>query len=148
MRIEISNFAQLTTTQLYELLQLRSAVFVVEQDCVYQDVDGKDQRATHVMGYENDVLVAYTRVFAAGDYFDQASIGRVVVSGDHRGRDYGKKIMEASINYLKEQKCGTIKISAQCYLDQFYKDLGFTATGENYLEDGISHQAMIYGNAG
>ncbi len=95
------------------------------------------------MGYVNNQLVAYTRFFKQGDYFEQASIGRVVVSPQHRGKSYGQEIMTASIDYCKSQGYPSIKISAQCYLDKFYTDLGFIATGEEYLEDGIPHQAMV-----
>jgi ElaA protein len=154
IHFEIKEFKDLTNTQLYDLLQLRAEVFVVEQDCVYQDVDGKDQKAMHVLGYENDHLAAYTRVFKAGDYFDMASIGRVVVSPKSRGQDYGKEVMKLSMKYLFEQLKNTksiafsrvvpaIKISAQCYLIKFYNDLGFVETGKEYLEDGIPHMEMI-----
>lgn len=143
MTISIKQFTDLTIHQLYDLLQLRAAVFVVEQDCVYQDIDGKDHKATHILGYVDDTLVAYTRIFKPGDYFDQARIGRVVVHVDYRKKDYGKKMMHASIAFAKANNHTTIKISAQCYLDKFYTDLGFTATGDTYLEDGIPHQAMI-----
>lgn len=143
MVVQILNFKDFNTLQLYEVLQLRSEVFVVEQDCVYQDLDGKDQKAIHVLGYVNDALIAYTRIFIPGDYFEQSSIGRVVVNPKHRGEAYGQKIMIASMDYCKSQGYPSIKISAQCYLDQFYTDLGFIATGDEYLEDGIPHQAMI-----
>jgi ElaA protein len=143
MKIITKTFNELSLNELYALLQLRSEVFVVEQDCVYQDVDGKDQKAIHILGYEGDTLAAYTRIFKPGDYFEQASIGRVVVSPDHRRKDYGKEIMVVCIAFAKAKKYPSIKISAQCYLDKFYTDLGFTATGETYLEDGIPHQAML-----
>jgi len=137
-------FNQLTTSELYDILQLRSEVFVVEQDCVYQDIDGKDQKALHVLGYKNEKLIAYSRAFKPGDYFDNASIGRVVVSKKERQHEYGYDIMKASIkaidNYFNET---TIEISAQVYLNSFYKNLGFKTIGEEYLEDGIPHVKMI-----
>ncbi len=137
-------FSQLTIEQLYDILQLRSEVFVVEQDCVYQDIDGKDQKALHVLGYKNEKLIAYTRVFKSGDYFDHASIGRVVVLENERHHQYGYDIMKASINaiesYFNET---TIEISAQVYLNTFYRNLGFNKVGEEYLEDGIPHVKMI-----
>jgi ElaA protein len=142
MKIHIKTFYELNTTQLYDLLQLRAEVFVVEQDCIYQDIDGKDQKAMHVLGYDGDQLVAYTRVFKPGDYFDMCSIGRVVVSPQHRGKDHGKKIMEASMEYAFA-KAEQIKISAQVYLKKFYEDLGFKETGKRYLEDGIPHMEMV-----
>jgi ElaA protein len=144
LQIVIKTFNELTTKELYDVLQLRAEVFVVEQDCVYQDVDGKDNKALHVLGYKDKKVVAYTRVFKAGDYFNQASIGRVVVAKDQRQHKYGYDIMEASIVAIKEQfNETTIKISAQCYLKRFYNNLGFVETGEEYLEDGIPHMAMI-----
>lgn len=143
--ITTKTFQELTTQELYDILQLRSEVFVVEQDCVYQDIDGKDQKALHVLGYKNNVVVAYTRIFKPGDYFEKASIGRVVVAKKVRQHKYGYDIMEASIQAIKEHYNETnIKISAQCYLNKFYNNLGFKAIGEDYLEDGIPHIAMVY----
>ena len=142
--IKIKKFNELTIQELYSLLKLRSEIFVVEQDCVYQDLDGKDAKALHVIGIENNEVVAYTRVFKSGDYFDIASIGRVAVHKDRRKYGYGKDIMQASINVVndkfKEQK---IKISAQTYLSRFYTELGFKVIGEGYLEDGIPHIEML-----
>lgn len=144
MTTVVKTFEELTKQELYDLLQLRSAVFVVEQDCVYQDLDGKDTKALHVLGFKNDKLVAYTRIFGPGVYFEQASIGRVIVAKNERRHDYGNQIMKASINAIKERfNETTIKISAQCYLDKFYTNLGFKAIGDTYLEDGIPHISMI-----
>uniref|UniRef100_UPI00404A4A13 GNAT family N-acetyltransferase n=1 Tax=Gelidibacter sp. TaxID=2018083 RepID=UPI00404A4A13 len=144
LNITTKTFQQLTTDELYAILQLRSEVFVVEQNCVYQDIDGKDQKALHVLGFKNNVLVAYTRLFKPNDYFENASIGRVVVSQNERQHKYGYEIMKASIeailNYFNEM---TIKISAQEYLVKFYTNLGFKTIGSSYLEDGIPHVAMI-----
>lgn len=140
----VKTFDELTKQELYDLLQLRSAVFVVEQDCVYQDLDGKDTKALHVLGIKNNKIVAYTRVFGPGVYFEQASIGRVIVAKNERRHDYGNQIMKASIKAIEDRfKETTIKISAQCYLDKFYTNLGFKAIGETYLEDGIPHITMI-----
>lgn len=144
LQIITKTFNQLSTQELYDMLQLRAEVFVVEQDCVYQDVDGKDQKAWHILGYKNNKLVAYTRVFKPGDYFKEASIGRVVVAENQRQHKYGYDIMEASIKAIKEIfNETTIKISAQCYLNKFYNNLGFKESGKSYLEDGIPHIAMI-----
>jgi ElaA protein len=143
MDIIIKRFTDFDIQELYQLLQLRTEVFVVEQDCVYQDMDGKDDKAIHILGYINDQLASYTRIFKPGDYFDQSSIGRVVVSPLYRGKSYGKEIMKASIAFIKAENYPSVKISAQCYLDKFYTDLDFIATGEKYLEDGIPHQAML-----
>lgn len=142
MQVHIKTFDELNTIELYHILRLRSQVFVVEQDCVYQDIDNKDQLAIHVIGYHDESIVAYTRIFKPGDYFKQSSIGRVVVDPEFRGKSYGKSIMRASMDYIHKKSWSTIIISAQCYLDKFYKELGFESTGEEYLEDGIPHQKM------
>jgi ElaA protein len=142
--INIKTFSELTTQELYEILQLRSEVFVVEQDCVYQDLDGKDQIALHVIGFKNNKVVAYTRVFKPGDYFKYASIGRVVVDEKERAYKYGYDIMNASVDAIKSHyNETTIKISAQVYLKRFYNNLEFFEVGEEYLEDGIPHIGMI-----
>ena len=144
MTIEVKKFDELNTTTLYDILQLRSEIFVVEQDCVYQDLDGKDQKALHVIGKKKNKVVAYTRVFRSGDYFEHSSIGRVVVAKDQRQYGYGKVIMNASIKAVKEHlNEDIIKISAQTYLKKFYNGLGFNEYGEEYLEDGIPHVAMM-----
>ena len=143
MEINTYNFSSLNTDQLYRLLQLRSEVFVVEQDCVYQDIDGKDQKALHILGTVEGNIVAYTRVFKPGDYLEKAAIGRVVVASDFRKRDFGKAIMQASIAAVENHFNTTaIGLSAQTYLLNFYNDLGFSALGETYLEDGIPHIYM------
>jgi ElaA protein len=144
LNIIIKSFEALTVQELYRILQLRSEIFVVEQNCVYLDMDEKDQKALHVMGMKNGKLVAYTRLFKSGDYFEYASIGRVVVSQNQRQHKYGYDIMNASIKAIKEYFNETkIKIGAQCYLRKFYGNLGFKEIGEEYLEDGISHIHMI-----
>ena len=138
-------FSELDTEDLYQISRLRSEVFVVEQDCVYQDIDNKDQNAIHLYYKENDQIVAYTRIFKAGDYYENPCIGRVLVSKKNRGNDLGKKIMIDSMEYIKQNIKGEkIELSAQKYLDKFYKDLGFYKIGEDYLEDGIPHQRMIF----
>jgi len=144
LEIQTKRFNELLLEELYDILKLRSAVFVVEQDCVYQDVDGKDQKALHIIGRHQGKVVAYTRVFGPGDYFKESSIGRVVVDIDFRKYGYGKNIMEASIKAVQELFQQTkIKISAQLYLKKFYNDLGFVQEGKDYLEDGIPHIGMI-----
>ncbi len=144
MQILIKNFKELTTTQLYNILQLRSEVFVVEQDCVYQDIDGKDEKALHILGIKDKKVITYTRCFNKGDYFKEASIGRVVVKENERKYNYGNKIMKASIKAIETHfNTKTIKISAQVYLNKFYTQLGFKNIDEEYLEDGIPHIAML-----
>lgn len=144
INISVKDYQQLTKEELYDLLQLRSEVFVVEQDCVYQDIDGKDQKALHVLGYKNNQLIAYTRLFKPGDYFNEASIGRVVVRDTERTHKYGYDIMKASIDAVtKYYTQSEIRISAQTHLKRFYSNLGFKEVGEEYLEDGIPHINMI-----
>ena len=117
---------------------------MVEQECVYQDLDNKDQNAIHIFQKEENKIIAYTRVFKKGDYYSNPSIGRVVVEKKYRGKDYGKRIMENSIKYVKNNLDGKqIELSAQKYLDKFYRDLGFYVEGKEYLEDGILHQRMF-----
>jgi ElaA protein len=144
MEISIKTFQELTVDELHDLLQLRSEVFVVEQDCVYQDIDGKDRKALHVIGKKDGNVIAYTRCFAPEIYFEEAAIGRVVVAIKERKFNYGHKIMDASVAAINKKFCtNKIKLSAQVYLIKFYESHGFKTTGEGYLEDGIPHIAMI-----
>lgn len=141
---KIKSFYELSLDELYQLLRLRSEVFVVEQNCVYQDIDDKDQKAFHVLGFYKNELVAYTRLFAPGDYFDMASIGRVIVKEKYRDQKWGYQLMKVSIQQTEEvYSVRSVKISAQCYLQKFYENLGFFGVGESYLEDGIPHLEMI-----
>jgi ElaA protein len=143
-------FEELTTTELYGLLHLRAEVFVVEQQCPYQDVDYADQYAVHIMGYdENGEMGAYARVFAPGIRsrgmkYDMASIGRVITSQAQRGKGAGKELMQRAIAAV-ETRFGKqpIKISAQQYLTKFYQEQGFRQTSDMYLEDNIPHIEMI-----
>jgi ElaA protein len=142
--IYVKTFNQLSLDELYYLLQLRSQVFVVEQDCVYQDIDGKDKKALHVIGKKDNTIIAYSRIFKPGDYFKDASIGRVVVAENFRHLKYGHQLMVASIKAVETSfSSKKIKISAQKHLENFYNNLGFITSGEPYLEDGIPHIAMI-----
>lgn len=144
LNIVIKSFNELSVEELYNILQLRSETFVVEQNCVYQDMDDKDQKALHVLGKKNNKIIAYTRIFKPGDYFDISSIGRVIVAKSERQYGYGYDIMNASINAIKQNfNESKIKLSAQCYLKKFYNNLGFIEVGEEYLEDDIPHICMI-----
>lgn len=144
MEVFVKTFSQLSNRELYQILQLRSEVFVVEQDCVYQDLDGKDEKALHVFGLKDGNVIAYARVFAPGDYFENVSIGRVVVPKNMRKYGFGKVIMEASLKEVQKRfPEATIELSAQTYLIKFYTDLGFGTQGEGYLEDGIPHIRMM-----
>ena len=144
MDFKVKIFKELTTSELYEILQLRSEVFVVEQDCVYQDLDGKDQKALHVIGEKNGKIIAYTRLFNSGQYFETPSIGRVVVKDTERKFGYGHDLIKASIKAIVDNYNETIiTISAQTYLKKFYESHGFKKVGEDYLEDGIPHIKMV-----
>ena len=146
MNTVIKKFSELSTEEIYHILKLRSEVFVVEQNCVYQDIDEKDQKAIHLFIEKNNEIIAYTRIFKKGDYYEEnPSIGRVVVSKKERGKNLGKEIMIESIEFIKKEMEGRkIELSAQKYLDKFYKELSFYSEGEDYLEDGIPHQRMFY----
>ena len=137
----VLQWEDLTQEKIHELLALRSEVFVVEQNCVYQDIDGKDPKATHVLGYLKNELIAYSRFFEPGIYFNQASFGRTMVKQTHRGKGYGHMLVEQTLQAMGEKN--EIKISAQKHLRLFYESHGFISQGEPYLEDGIPHIAMI-----
>ncbi len=144
MTWDIKKFSELTTNELYEIIRLRSEVFVVEQNCVYQDLDGKDQESIHVCGYNKNLLVAYARIVNKGVSYSEISIGRVVVSEKSRGNDLGKELMKFTIQFItNELGVQPIRISAQSYLENFYSQLGFNSTGKSYLEDGIPHLEML-----
>ncbi|RZL50924.1 MAG: GNAT family N-acetyltransferase [Pedobacter sp.] len=137
-------FNELTANELYAILQLRSEVFVVEQNCVYQDVDGKDKKSAHLMAWHGENLVAYTRLVPQGVSFKEASIGRVITSPFYRGLGIGITLMEKSITHtLATYATNKIRIGAQLYLKRFYESFGFVTEGEEFLEDGIPHVEMV-----
>lgn len=139
----VDKFEQLDVRKLYNILYLRAEVFVVEQNCPYLDPDNKDQKALHLQGYLGDELVAYCRLFKAGDYFEEASIGRVVVATRYRKFNFGHLLMEKAIELQSSLLNETqITISAQLYLKRFYESHGFMQTSETYLEDDIPHIQM------
>ena len=143
LKWKIKRFEALSAAEVYDLLQLRAEVFIVEQNCVYQDVDGKDQKALHLIGEDDEKIVAYSRLFKPKDYFDEASIGRVVVKPTYRDKKLGHILMREAIYYIKQQFGETkITISAQLYLKNFYESHGFIQTSETYLEDDIPHIQM------
>jgi ElaA protein len=143
LKWKIKRFEALSASELYEVLQLRSEVFVVEQNCVYQDIDGKDRKALHLIGEYDSKIVGYARLFQSGDYFKQASVGRVVIDAGCRDKKWGHDLMrEAIAGILEHFGESRITISAQLYLKRFYEQHGFAAVGETYLEDGIPHIEM------
>jgi ElaA protein len=139
----LKKFDELTTAELYAILQLRSEVFIVEQNCVYLDPDGKDQEAWHLTGMEDGKMIAYTRILAPGVSYPDPAIGRVATSISKRGSGLGRELMERSIEDC-ERLFGkkSITLSAQVYLKKFYESLGFTGIGDEYLDDGIPHIKM------
>lgn len=145
MKWEIKAFDQLSLQELYSALTLRTDVFVVEQNCPYPELDGKDPVCLHLLGTDEGELVAYLRILPAGQSYDEVSIGRVLVKASHRGQGLGRPMMEEAIQHITEVWGeNAIKIGAQAYLQDFYTSLGFQPVSEVYLEDGIPHLDMLY----
>lgn len=144
MEIVVKSFKELTVEELYEILKLRSEIFVVEQNCVYLDIDGVDKTAYHVCLYDNEQLVAYLRVIDKGVRLEEVSIGRVITK--YRRKGYGTKVMLAGIEVAKEKFNATkIKIGAQTYAVPFYQSVGFRRLeNAEYIEDGQPHVYMLW----
>jgi ElaA protein len=139
----LKRFDELTVHELYAILQLRNEVFAVEQNCVYTDLDNKDQQCWHLMGMEDNKLLAYTRILPPGISYTDPSIGRVVTAASIRKKGIGRELMLRSIDACQKLFGHTsITLSAQLYLKDFYSSLGFTACGSVYQEDGIDHIQM------
>ena len=144
MQWRLKSFTELINDELYDLLSLRSLVFVVEQNCVFHDMDGKDQKSMHLLGYEENKLVAYTRLVPPGVSYTEMAIGRVVTHPDSRRTGAGRELMQQSIICIRELWGNhPIRIGAQLYLKKFYESFGFVQQGEMYLEDGIPHIEMV-----
>ena len=142
---QVKTYQELTKDELYELLRLRTEVFVVEQNCPYQELDNKDQNALHLLGREGKKLVAYARCYTKSD--EESAFGRVVISPKARGKGYSHSLIEKSIQIVKENyNPNRIVISAQKHLQKLYETHGFTAQGNPYLEDNIPHIRMILGD--
>lgn len=136
-------FNELTGKDVYDMLYLRNRVFVIEQNCVYLDTDGKDFHAWHLLGRHEGNVIAYARLIPEGISYDELSIGRVVCAPEVRRTGVGRRLMtEAIANMERIYGYGAIRISAQCYLEKFYRDFGFVSEGETYLEDGLPHVEM------
>ncbi|HXB92540.1 MAG TPA: GNAT family N-acetyltransferase [Puia sp.] len=137
-------FEELTVGELYELLRLRSEVFVVEQNCVFLDMDDKDQYCDHLMGWREDKLVGYARIVPAGISYVESAIGRIVSSPAARRLGVGRELLRESISALyRIHGKQVIRIGAQYYLKGFYESFGFKQAGKIYLEDGIEHIEML-----
>ena len=142
---QTSSFAELEVDALYDLLRLRQQVFVVEQDCVYLDLDGLDSAATHMLCREEGRLLAYQRCLPPGVSYPQSSIGRIVVAPEARGLRLGRDLVQRGIEHNLSRWPGSgIRLNAQAYLRRFYTELGFVAQGDEYDEDGIPHVQMLY----
>ena len=140
----IKQFNELSATEVYEILKLRSIVFVVEQNCVFLDMDDKDQQCYHLMGRVDDILYAYTRIVPPGVIYEEASIGRVVNAPQARGSGLGRLLMNKSIEQVHLlYGHQPIRIGAQLYLKKFYESFGFVQVSEIYDEDGIDHIKMM-----
>lgn len=144
MNWEIKKFDELSVAELYCILQLRNIVFVVEQNCIYPDLDDKDQLSFHLLCWRNEKLIAYSRLIPPGVAYAEPSIGRVVTAPSARKEGIGKTLMKKSIEAVYQLFTHqTIRIGAQLYLKKFYGDLGFVPSGSIYLEDGIEHIEMV-----
>ena len=143
MQWKLKSFEELTPQELYGILRLRSEVFVVEQDCVYLDADGYDENCMHLWAQDGDNFVACTRILPPGVYYEEASIGRVIVAKSHRGGVLGRELMRRSEEALYGMgHDGLIKIMAQSYLLRWYGSQGYEPQGDDFLEDGIPHRIM------
>lgn len=145
IKFHVRKYQDLSLDEGHDIYALRSEIFVVEQNCVYQDIDGKDKNAIHIIGKSENEIVAYARIFFRGESnSDFISIGRVLVKKKSRGKSLGHQLMAFCIKYLETNspKC-SIKISAQTHLEKFYYKHGFRKQGESYLEDGIPHIEMF-----
>ncbi|MFV0477934.1 MAG: GNAT family N-acetyltransferase [Parahaliea sp.] len=140
---QLLTFEELNTAALYQLLQLRQAVFIVEQNCPYLDIDGLDIKATHLLGWHNDRLIACLRCLPPGLSYPESSIGRVIIATEARGANSGTQMVQRAITFNRSQwPDSDILIGAQAHLQTFYGRLGFISEGEKYLEDGIDHVHM------
>ncbi|MGB5823006.1 MAG: GNAT family N-acetyltransferase [Proteocatella sp.] len=145
MEINLKKFKDLSVQELYEILRVRESVFILDQKCFYHDIDCKDMNAHHLFMQDENKVIAYLRILDKGVSYDEISIGRVMVDKEYRGNGLARKIMQNAIDFvvhnMNESK---IRISAQEYLLDFYKSLGFKAETEVYMEDDIPHIEMIY----
>jgi len=145
MEWKLKKFNELNCEELYNILKLRTEVFIVEQKCPYQDADRKDQKSLHLYLEDNGEVVAYSRILPKGVSYDKASIGRIIVKKEYRGKGLSREMILKAINYIEEiLKETEIKIQAQAYLFDFYGSLGFKGISEEYLEDNIPHIDMLY----
>lgn len=145
MEFTVKTFGELTAAELHDILKLRQDVFIIEQNCIYSDIDGSDRQALHLFAYTGNRLAAYSRVFGPGVKFgSDAAIGRIAVDKKHRGTTTGKNLINKSITVCKTNFPGhAIRIEAQAALEEYYMKFGFKAAGAVYPLDGIPHLQMI-----
>ena len=147
MEWKVKHYNDLKKDTLYNILKERVEVFVVEQECPYPEIDGKDKKSYHLWAEDNNEIIAYTRIIPKGVAYEESSLGRVLVKMNQRGRGLGRKLMNKSIDFItKELDENEIRISAQERLCDFYVSLGFEKVSEMYLEDEIPHIEMYYNN--
>jgi ElaA protein len=143
----IKKFNELSSDELYEILKLRSEVFVIEQECIYEDCDGKDKESYHLFAEQNGEILVYLRILEKGVSYSEISIGRVLANKKYRGRGFAKQMMLRAIEFIEHSlNEKEIRISAQVYLLNFYSSFGFAQVSEGYLEDDIPHIEMLYKN--
>jgi ElaA protein len=144
MKFKVKKFSKLSVNELYDLLQLRQQIFVLEQNCIYLDADGVDKKCLHLLGLVDKKIVAYARIIPTGISYTTPSIGRVVIDEKHRGKKYAYELMEKAIDLtVSKMKAKKITISAQLYLKEFYEKLGFKTVGDVYLDCDLPHLKMI-----
>jgi len=147
MHLEFRAFTKLSSNHIYDALRLRQQVFLIEQNCLYEDIDNWDQQALHLLLYDMNELAGYLRIFEPGVKFEETTIGRIVVSTNYRGRDIGKKIITHGIELAFQQfPSSNIRIEAQNALSNYYNKYGFITEGEVYVVDGIDHIQMVLKN--
>jgi len=145
MELKIKRFSELSTRELYKIIEVRINVFVVEQNCPYEECDNKDQDSFHLFYLDQEQIAAYLRIIPAGISYQEASIGRVLVNEDYRREGLGLKLMQQAISFIENNfASAAVRISAQEYILDFYQRLGFKVVSDRYLEDNIPHFEMLY----
>jgi len=145
MQYPIKKFEELTNAALYKMLQLRQEIFIIEQTCIYPDIDGKDENAYHLLVFDEDSVIGCLRILGKGVSFEEVAIGRVIVSKSSRGQGIAKEMMLQALDFIKEElKEKRVKISAQAVAIPFYEGVGFKIVSEEYLEDDIPHVDMLW----
>ncbi|MEZ4923366.1 MAG: GNAT family N-acetyltransferase [Crocinitomicaceae bacterium] len=145
MKIQIRHYSEVTKDELYDLLSLRVEVFVIEQNCPYQDLDGLDKDAFHLIVVDEGKIIGTLRILKSGIVYPEVAIGRVVSHPGHRDKQLGYLMMQKAMQFIEEElNEESIRLSAQTHLCQFYEKCGFSSTGKEYLEDGIPHTEMLY----